>query len=243
MKAKTGDKKAQDELINSNLLFIFSVCQKYAKGNDVLDLIGVATIGVINAIRCYDINQGVSFLSYAVRAMQDEILQVINNNTLIVNKAEYKLRPKMLKLRDAFFQSAERYPTEGEMVALLEAEGMDSNEYQVMPMSFTSFSDVVGDDDATIEECGQIAVATATTNDGETTIQSSDNKIQIERLLDKLPPIERRIIEGLFGINGPEEPIDEIAEKLGFTTERVRQLKANAIAKMHVMAKRAKLVI
>lgn len=243
MKAKTGDKKAQDELINSNLLFIFSVCQKYAKGNDVLDLIGVATIGIINAIRCYDINQGVSFLSYAVRAMQDEILQVINNNTLIVNKAEYKLRPKMIKLRDAFFQSAERYPTEGEMVALLEAEGMDSNEYQVMPMSFTSFSDVVGDDDATIEECGQIAVATATTNDGETAIQSTDNKIQIERLLDKLPAIERRIIEGLFGINGPEEPIDEIAERLGFTTERVRQLKANAIAKMHVMAKRAKLVI
>ena len=243
MKAKKGDKKAQDELINSNLLFVFSVCQKYAKGNDILDLVGPCTIGIINAIRCYDISQGVSFLSYAVRAMQDEILQVINNDKLVVNKAEYKLRPKMLKLRDAFFQSAERYPTEGEMVALLEAEGMDSSEYQVMPMSFASFSDVVGDDDATLEECGHVAMATASFNEGENLIQNSDYKIQIKRMLDKLPERERFIIEGSFGIFGAELSPEELAEKFDCTPERIRQLKNKALVKMRVMAERAKLVI
>lgn len=243
LKAKAGDKKAQDELIHSNLLFMFSVCQKYANGNGVLDLLGAATIGMINAIRCYDVNQGVAFLSYAVRAMQDEILQVINTDNLVVNKGESKLRAKITKLRDAFYQSAERYPTDGEMVAILEAEGIYSNEYQMNPSSISYLSDVIGDDDATREECGEIAVATASRNDGEDIIQRSDSRIQLIRLIDKLSESERDVIECLYGIYGDEMPIELVAAKRGVSVERIRQIKSLAIAKMHIMAERANLAI
>ena len=146
-RAKAGDEKARAELVHCNLLFMFSVCAKYANGNDILDLIGAATIGLLNSIQLFDEQPGVNFWSYAVRGMQDEIMQTVSADKLVVNKSEIRVSAKVAKLRERFYQSAERYPSEDELMALLESEGIDANEYHVKQMSFSSFSDVMGDDD------------------------------------------------------------------------------------------------
>ena len=65
-----ADVKAQNDLINCNLRFIFSVASTFAKGDEVLDLVSAATIGAIDAIQSFDESLGTTFLSYAVHYMR-----------------------------------------------------------------------------------------------------------------------------------------------------------------------------
>ena len=232
-KAQAGDVNAKKELVNCNLLFMFSVCSKYANGNDILDLIGCATIGMYNAIELYDESVGVSFLSYAVRAIQDEIYQYITTDDMITNKADYKLGAKSAKIKDNFFKTNERYPSESEIVELLAEQGIKASEYQVSRVSVSSLSDIIGDDDATADECGEVAMATASENECENTFNKEYVSQRLETCFTALSVIERDIIERFFGI-GYEYPqqVEDIAKEYDYCPERIRQIKESALVKM-----------
>lgn len=242
-KAKAGDEKARAELVHCNLLFIFSVCSKYANGNDILDLIGVATIGLLNSIPLFNTNQGVNFLSYAVRGMQDEIMQALNADKLIVNKAEIRVSAKVARLREQFYQSAERYPSEGELMALMESEGIDTNEYQVKQMSFSSFSDVVGDDDDTLEECGKIALATAHQNGADELTDAHDNNKALDIYFKVLKPNELDIMKMLYGIGCEPMSVESVADFTGYTEQTIRNVQTACLIKMRRAAEKTKNVI
>jgi RNA polymerase primary sigma factor len=58
-------------------------------------------------------------------------------------------------------------------------------------------------------------------------------KSDIERLLKTLPPKESKVLRLSFGINEKHPfSLDEIAEKMGLTRERVRQIRERAIRKL-----------
>lgn len=242
-RAKAGDEKARAELVHCNLLFIFSVCAKYANGNDILDLIGAASIGLLNSINLFDENQGVNFLSYAVRGMQDEIMQTLNAGKLIVNKSEIRVSAKVAKLREHFYQTAERYPSEGELIALMESEGIDANEYQVRQLSFSSFSDVVGDDDDTLEECGKIALATAHENGADELTDAHDNGKRLDIYFKALKPIEIKIMKLLYGIGCEALSVDIVAERMALTPQTIRNVQASCLYKMRRAAEKVEDVI
>ena len=236
-RAKAGDEKARAELVHCNLLFMFSVCAKYANGNDILDLIGAATIGLLNSIKLFDENQGVNFLSYAVRGMQDEIMQALSADKLVVNKSEIRVSAKVARLRERFYQSAERYPSEDELMALLESEGIDANEYHVKQMSFSSFSDVMGDDDEdTLENCGKIALATAHDNGADDLTDAYDNNERLSIYFTALNERQSRIMKRLYGIGCQEMSAEEVAMIEACTPQTIRNVQRECLFRMHRVA-------
>jgi len=61
----------------------------------------------------------------------------------------------------------------------------------------------------------------------------------VDQLLLGLSPRERRIIEARFGFNlGRSPPLKEIAQELGISKERVRQLQHRALDKLRALAER-----
>lgn len=60
----------------------------------------------------------------------------------------------------------------------------------------------------------------------------------VERMLDKLEGRDRTIVSARFGLNGHRRPhkFREIAEKLNLSTERVRQLMARSLDRLHDLA-------
>ena len=80
-KAKNGDKKAKDKLVNHNLRLVVHIIKKFnfsPKNNE--DLISIGTIGLIKAVNTFKLDKGIRFSSYASRCIENEILMSLRNN-------------------------------------------------------------------------------------------------------------------------------------------------------------------
>lgn len=74
-RARKGDKKARELLIEHNLRLVAHIVKKYystAKNQE--DLVSIGTVGLIKAIDSFDITNGAKFVTYASKCMQNEIL-------------------------------------------------------------------------------------------------------------------------------------------------------------------------
>lgn len=75
LKAKDGDMKARNTLIEHNLRLVAHIVKKYYTScKDQDDLISVGTIGLIKAIDSFDVDNGARFATYAGKCLQNEIL-------------------------------------------------------------------------------------------------------------------------------------------------------------------------
>ena len=67
IRAKAGDQKAMNELIECNLKFVLTIAKEYQYGNvSAEDLINEGNIGLIKAVNKFDPSKGFKFISYAV---------------------------------------------------------------------------------------------------------------------------------------------------------------------------------
>ena len=72
--------------------------------------------------------------------------------------------------------------------------------------------------------------ASADVPDPEETILERQLEEALASILDKLPTMERQILEWHFGIGGgPARTLQEIGRALGYTRERVRQVELRAL--------------
>ena len=81
LKAKNGDKLAEEELIRHNLRLVAHITKKYKNSNfDNDDLISVGSIGLMKAIKTFSYEKGNSFSTYASRCIENEILMTFRSN-------------------------------------------------------------------------------------------------------------------------------------------------------------------
>src|SRR4026207_2381624 len=67
-RAQKGDEKAAERLVTANLRFVISYVKKYqGHGLDLSELVAIGNEGLLKAVKKFDPDQGVKFISYAVR--------------------------------------------------------------------------------------------------------------------------------------------------------------------------------
>ena len=77
-KARMGDKKARNTLVNANLRFVVTIAKKYhAPGLDTEDLVNEGCIGLMTAIEKFDSSMGYRFITYASWWIQQSIGRAI----------------------------------------------------------------------------------------------------------------------------------------------------------------------
>lgn len=80
IKAKNGDIKARNKLVEHNLRLVAHIIKKYyAVNTDQDDLVSIGTIGLIKAINTFDTDKKVKLSSYASRCIENEILMHFRN--------------------------------------------------------------------------------------------------------------------------------------------------------------------
>lgn len=227
-KMKNGDKKAREQLINSNLRFVVTCAKQFVgQGVPLVDLINSGNLGLIQSVEKYDPDKGYHFISYAVWYIRREILRAIyNTGRTIRYPITYITKiTKVKKAYEEFLNKNQREPTDEELISLT---NITQKQY----------------DSVVLNKSYCQSIDTPITDDGKTTVENiltedikpfSDpfTKDSISSALKVLNPREYKVITEFYGLEGQyERPIKDIAKEMNLGDERIRQLRKGAIKKL-----------
>jgi len=235
-KIKLGDHAALDKLVGANLRFVVSVAKKYQhQGLPLSDLINEGNLGLIKAAKKFDETRGFKFISFAVWWIRQSILAALRENTRMLHLPDNQIN-LITKMGRANFElegRLERTPSYEELAELIKVPVKKIiDAYIHSPMTVSYDRPVSDEDDFTLLE--------KLSDDDGGIMQQLDNESLNQltsELLEQLSPRECRIIELSFGFNGGRAlPPPEISEIIGLTSERVRQIKLEALNKLRQKA-------
>ena len=230
MRIQKGDHMALTRLVRANLRFVVSVAKQYqSKGLGLIDIINEGNVGLIKAAQRFDPTRGFKFISYAVWWIRQSILQAITEKSRLVRLPSNQegLVSKIKRYRNHFMQQHQREPDANEISTALSIE-----EDKVVVALDTSYRPISMD--APISENDDTAIIDLITTDNPSSatdsgLETESLSTQLGIVLAKLPEREQQILKMSFGIAEPERTLDEIAQRIGLSKERVRQLKEKAI--------------
>ena len=115
-----GSRKAREKLICHNMRLVAHIAKKYAKNNDLEDMISVGSIGLIKGVETFSAEKGANLATYLARCIENEILMNIRSNkryqnTVYLNNPlgvdndgnEYTLMDVLAVKEDSVFHQAE----------------------------------------------------------------------------------------------------------------------------------------
>lgn len=258
-----GDKSAEVEVFNKMSKLAVAIAKTYTGTPELLeDLIQEANMGVLTAIKKYDVALGYRFSSYARWWMKSYITTFLNNMGM-VHPSNTQVLDKAKKIREAFFKKNHREISECELLDKLEEMGVLVSDVNAINTVLVSSIDqrIDEDEDTVASECGEFAERTSCRNDYESEIENQELSRQIEVLMSRLTAREQTLVRMRFGFTtGSEMDFDSIAMRWNegkskylldengnivlnnngkpkgnpeyLTTERVRQIVVAAVKKM-----------
>ena len=235
-KAHQGDDEARKKLMSAHQRYIFSFAKRYTRNNNTLDLVSVATEGFAVAIDKFDPTRGFRLCSYANYWMRERILAYYSGDENMIKRPKMsKLEQRITAIRNKWYAENGYYPTNEELVEKLHDDYDISikNESDLYDIIMTSIDSYVNESSGeTYGETIEFNKASASENDYEENAENDYAKEVANVLLKTLNERERDIITRIFGIGRPEQTVIDVAQELGYTPERIRQIKALALDKM-----------
>lgn len=186
--SQKGDSLATEELIKKNYPLAVSLARRFSgRGVETEDLIQLALIGMLKAIKTFDLERGTAFSTYAVPLIMGEIRKFLRDDGLIKVSRENKKNGAILLNASERFQ--EKHGREPHINELCEITGLTKQEAcdalnSSRPVA--SIFDPVGNNDTyTLEN---------SLGDGGESIESAFDKIALAEAVKKLPEESRKLI-------------------------------------------------
>ena len=231
---KEKDLQAAQRLLMGNLHAVAAIAREYRHfGLPEMDLIQEGTIGLMKAIHRFDPNRGFRLMTYAswwVRAaIHDYILKSWSIVKMGTNKMQRRVFAGLKKAKHAIAAIEGRLDEE-----VANEYGISGSEFQNIASSFLQ-RDMSLDSES--EEGGGSMVMALPSPDlppEEQIINADWDKHQssiLHKALAKLSERDRLIIKRRHLAEEPET-LKDLAEELGISIERVRQLEARAMKKI-----------
>lgn len=223
-KARAGDKKAREELINGNLRLVLSVIQRFAgRGESMDDLFQVGVIGLIKAIDNFNLDLDVRFSTYAVPMCIGEIRRFLrDDNPVRVSRSMRDTAYKAMQVKERLINENQREPTVEEIAAILNMKKADvvlALEAIVDPVSL--YEPVYSDGGDTIYVMDQVG-------DSNTDTDWID-EIMIKDEIKGLDDRERNILYKRF-MEGKTQM--EVAKEIGISQAQVSRLEKGAMRRI-----------
>ena len=235
LKAKNGDKKAREKLINANLRFVVSVAKKFrGQGMPLEDLINEGNIGLMTAVDKFEPEKGYHFISYAVWWVRQAILKALAEQSrpvrLPLNRSNELIQIVRAK-NDLIHNKGISDPTVDEIAA---ASGLDvtlvKNLLEVTRDMISFDSPIKGDEEG---DSSYFDFVEDKSQSPEDDVVNHMLKKDVRGLLSVLGDKERDIIEKRYGFNGNEPmSLKAIGDEYNLTKERIRQIEKAALQKL-----------
>lgn len=230
-KAQSGDEKAREKLITSNLRFVVTIAKQFQnRGIALMDLISAGNEGLVKSISKYDSSKGTVFLTYAGWWIKQCIYNTIYSfgNDIRLPMSQRLLVIKIFDATNEFIKKNSRQPSVDELAEITEIDASQIHFLAQFSNKILSIDDYVGDEDGN-QLCDIIP-------DNEPLLDDQINKKfifnDLDKMLNVLPDREHDLIRMLYGIGMEAIPPATIANMFGVGNERIRQMKESALGRL-----------
>lgn len=227
--------EARDRLVRSNLRFVVSVAKQYQhQGISLTDLINEGNMGLVKAAEKFDETRGFKFISYAVWWIRQSIMEALAVKSRLVRVPlnQMGIALKVNRATEAFMQEHGRMPSVHELSVLTDLDEEVIESAKDANNKSTSIDAPLGNDDSDSTIGDTLSSDDSDYRSDSTVDRESLNQFIQDLLKEVLSDREQQIVKESFGIGCQEKSLEEIANEMGMTRERIRQVKEKAIRKI-----------
>ena len=232
--ARAGDAEARRALSEANLRLVVSVAKRYAgRGLPFLDLIQEGNLGLMKAAEKFEPERGFKFSTYATWWIRQAITRAIADQARTIRIPVHMVETinRLIRTSRQLLQELGREPTPEEIAEKMEMPVERVREIMKISQDPVSLETPIGEEedshlgDFIQDDHVQVPVDAAT----YTLLHE-----QLMEVLDTLTEREQKVLRLRFGLDdGHQRTLEEVGRDFGVTRERVRQIEAKAIRKLH----------
>jgi RNA polymerase primary sigma factor len=226
---------AREELVRSNARLVISIAKRYQHlGLPLMDLIQEGNIGLLRAIDRFEPARGLRLSTYATWWVRQGINRAVANQGRTIRLPAY-LQDRVHQLSrvaQALAQSLGRAPDDAELAARLAITPTDVQLLRVVTVPVVSLDDPLSDDSAEspLEQLEDTQITPLDELVARRLLREA-----IERALEELPARYALVVRLRYGLNGDQpHTLEDIAQKLSLSRERVRQIEREAFSRLRV---------
>ncbi|NLC35771.1 MAG: RNA polymerase sigma factor RpoH [Alcaligenaceae bacterium] len=239
-----SDLDAARQLIMSHLRLVVSIARQYlGYGLPHADLIQEGNVGLMKAVKRFDVDRGVRLVSFAVHWIKAEIHEYIIRNWRMVKVATTKAQRKLFFNLRRMRPDGQTLDTEqvNEIARELNVRPEDDSEMEVR-MSGREFAlEASADDD---EAFAPISYLSDEGHDEPSKVLERREHDYLQgpgqaKALETLDPRSQRIVQARWLQDDGGMTLTELAGEYGISAERVRQIEAAAFKKLRAVLQAA----
>ncbi len=233
---RRGERKvaaARADLVQRNLRLVLWMARRYRdRGMPFLDLVQEGNLGLMTAASKFDYALGNKFSTYAVWWIRQAITRALAHHARTIRLPVHTvdLVGRVARVRAGLAQRLHREPTNAEIAADMDVPVARIDEVADWARGVLSLEAPVGEDkDATLGDL----IADPESEAPSAALIARELAEQTRDQMAALSPREREVLSLRFGIDRDEAlTLEEIGRRFGVTRERIRQIEAQALAKL-----------
>jgi RNA polymerase primary sigma factor len=230
--AKDGDAEARDGLIVELAPLVAALGRQYEVGVSRAELMQAGVVGLLRALERYDPSLGTPFWAYAswwVRQAIQRLVSELTRPVVLSDRAVGKL-VRVRAARAGHLRDHGTEPTTRQLAADTGLAPATVQELTAAALPARALEEPLAGAETGMTLGEQLADPAA--DRAYEAIPRELDRRALVALLGVLSSRERQIVDARFGLDGPAVSRRELAERMGRSSERVRQIEERALDKL-----------